>query len=160
MGETDYPTKSTFYEYDPTTDSWTQKADFPAKPRGNNITNVEFNGIATVINGRPFVGGGSGSGTVWSDWYEYIPSRNVWEKRANSFGAKYYCSIGNTFYAINDRYVQSYDATTDTWTKYPGKEIYSPIGPNTARGLYQVPVVNGKAYLGLGSSKEWWRFTP
>lgn len=160
LGETDYPTKSTFYEYEPTTDSWTQKADFPAKPRGNNITNVEFNGIATVINGRPFVGGGSGSGTVWSDWYEYIPSRNVWEKRANSFGAKYYCSIGNTFYSINDRYVQSYDATTDTWTKYPGKEIYSPIGPNTARGLYQVPVVNGKAYLGLGSSKEWWSFTP
>ncbi|GAB3997255.1 hypothetical protein GCM10028807_41970 [Spirosoma daeguense] len=166
LGETDYPTKSATYEYDPATDNWTQKADFPAKPRGNNITNVEFNGIATVINGRPFVGGGSGSNTVWSDWYEYIPNRNVWEKRANSFGAKYYCSIGNTFYSINDRYVQSYDATSDTWTKFPGEEIYLPLQTNTLRGIYQLPVVNGKAYMGLGTAtnsvgnKEWWSFTP
>ena len=166
LGESDYPTKSALYEYDPTTDNWTQKADFPDKPRGNNITSAEFNGLVIVINGRPFVGGGTGSGRVWDDWYEYIPARNSWEKRAKAYGGTYYCAIGNVAYTLFNRYQMSYDATTDTWSKYPGKEIYLPLSTNMIRGLYQLPVLNGKAYLGLGigtnnvSNKEWWSFAP
>jgi hypothetical protein len=162
-GQADYPTKSAMYEYDPTTDNWTTKADFPANPRGNNINNTEFNGMVMLINGRPFVGNGSG-GTIFSDWYEYIPTRDAWEKRANSFGGTYYFSVGNIGYVLNHSgrsYAMTYDATTDTWSKYPGKEIYVPLQTNVARGVYQVPTLNGKSYLGLGNGiKDWWSFTP
>lgn len=162
-GQADYPTKSAMYEYDPTTDNWTTKADFPANPRGNNINNTEFNGMVMLINGRPFVGNGSG-GTIFSDWYEYIPTRDVWEKRANSFGGTYYFSVGNIGYVLNHgarSYVMSYDATTDTWSKWPGKEIFIPLQRNVARGVYQAPTLNGKSYLGLGNEiKDWWSFTP
>lgn len=162
-GQADYPTKSAMYEYDPTTDNWTTKADFPANPRGNNINNTEFNGMVMLINGRPFVGNGSG-GTIFSDWYEYIPTRDVWEKRANSFGGTYYFSVGNIGYVLNHgarSYVMSYDATTDTWSKWPGKEIYIPLQRNVVRGVYQAPTLNGKSYLGLGNEiKDWWSFTP
>lgn len=164
LSENDYPTKSTLYEYDPTTDTWATKSDFPAKPRGNNITNGEFNGLVMNINGRIFVGNGSGSGTVWSDWYEYIPTRDVWEKRANSFGGTYYFSVGNIGYVLNHgarSYVMTYDTTTDTWSKWPGKEIFIPLQRNVARGVYQAPTLNGKSYLGLGNEiKDWWSFTP
>lgn len=164
LSENDYPTKGTLYEYDPATDNWTTKADFPAKPRGNNITNGEFNGLVMNINGRIFVGNGSGSGTVWSDWYEYIPTRDAWEKRANSFGGTYYFSVGNIGYVLNHgarSYVMTYDATTDTWSKWPGKEIFIPLQRNVARGVYQAPTLNGKSYLGLGNEiKDWWSFTP
>lgn len=162
-GPADYPTKSAMYEYDPITDNWTTKADFPANPRGNNINNTEFNGMVMLINGRPFVGNGSG-GTIFSDWYEYIPTRDVWEKRANSFGGTYYFSVGNIGYVLSHNvrsYAMTYDATTDTWSKYPGKEIYIPLQTNVLRGVYQAPTLHGKSYLGLGNGiKDWWSFTP
>ncbi|WP_420147355.1 VWD domain-containing protein [Spirosoma sp.] len=163
----DFPTNSAVFQYDPATDNWTQKADFPSTPRGNNITSPEFNGMVMVINGRPFLGGGSGGGTTGKGWYEYIPARDVWEKRADSvFDDGQYFGLGSTGYLIRGNALFSYDATTDTWSKFPGKEIYLPLASNALRGIKQVPVLNGKAYLGLGyqtsnvGNKEWWSFTP
>lgn len=60
----------------------------------------------------------------------------------------------------------SYDVPTDTWSKWPGKAIYLSLAPNQLRGIKQAPVLNGKAYIGLGyqtsnvGNKEWWSFAP
>lgn len=163
----DFPTNSAVYEYTPATDTWTQKADFSAKPRGNNITSQEYNGMVMVIDGRPFLGGGSGGGAPGNDWYEYIPARDAWEKRANiPIDGQEYFSVGTIGYLIWGNALLSYDASRDTWSKWPGKEIYKPLATNQIRGIKQAPVLNGRAYIGLGyqtsnvGNKEWWSFLP
>jgi len=67
--------KKDFWEYDPTADSWTQKADFPG---GIRIQAASF-----VINSKAYVGGGADvTGGYFNDFYAFDPSSNTWTKKA------------------------------------------------------------------------------
>ncbi|GAB2561908.1 VWD domain-containing protein [Spirosoma areae] len=163
--ETDYPEKSATYQYDPATDVWTKQADFPAKPRGNNVNNLGYNGTVLTIDGRSFVGGGTGSGTIWKDWFEYRPATNTWEKRATGSNSDYFqFSIGNIGYRFTQgsSYLAIYDAITDKWTEQT--DVYFP-GSSVDGATKWPAVVNGRAYFGLGKgtgglTNEWWSFAP
>lgn len=169
LGQADYPTNGTLYEYDPMTDSWATRADHPSSRGGTNITNREFNGLVVNINGRPFVNaGGNAPYEQIYGWYEYVPGKNTWETRSKiTAGSQRYFSIGNKAYFLSGEMergkLMEYDATTDTWTKYPGKEIYIPFvnGADNAGYSFRAAALNGIAYFGIGAkSKEWWSFTP
>ena len=63
-----------FWEFDPSTNIWTQKADFPGGARQA--------GIAFGINGKAYVGTGITSPYIlFNDLYEYTPSTNTWVKK-------------------------------------------------------------------------------
>lgn len=169
LSESDYPEKSATYQYDPSANTWSKKTDFPAKPRGSNIADRFYNGTVLTFNGRPFVGGGGGSNTVWVDWFEYKPATNTWGKRADNKNyqtGNFQFSVGNVGYLFKRGAASSsiYDAATDTWTLQ--EDVYFP--GSTANGATQWPaVVNGRAYFGLGLGtnpqnpiKEWWSFSP
>lgn len=118
--------------YDPSTNTWTQKADFPGTGR-NGAFGFE-------INGKGYVGMGlhrenSGANTYYNDLYEYNPLSNLWTQKANLPGSeRSYCinfsvdkyiyvglGVNNVTQYLND--IWQYDSQTDTWTQksnFPG----------------------------------------
>jgi len=64
------------FEYNPTTDAWTEKADMPAPQRLWLST--------SVVNGKIYaIGGTNGSGTFYSTVQEYNPATDTWMKKAS-----------------------------------------------------------------------------
>lgn len=65
--------KYELWEYDPSADSWTRKADFPGGGRNGSI------GFA--INGKGYVGLGRNiSGALTNDMWEYDPATDSWSR--------------------------------------------------------------------------------
>jgi len=62
-----------FFEFNPLTNIWTQKADFPGTAPNNNI------GLSQLGSGF-FVGGYLGWGDMYSEVWRYDPSNDLWEQ--------------------------------------------------------------------------------
>ncbi len=117
-----------WYEYDPATNQWTSKSNFPGTTRAN--------AVAFVINGKAYVGLGTNydrqSRTdLYKDFYEYNPASNTWVQKANfsgtprdqpvyfTIGDKGYLGTGNidATQPNNTKEFYEYNATKDVWTK-------------------------------------------
>ena len=134
---------STVEEYDPTTDTWTKKADMPS-PRGGLST--------SVVNGKIYAIGGLPSWPAplsLSIVEKYDPVTDTWTKKADmpslrgglstsAVNGKIYAIGGTVDGSIGRSTVEEYDPTTDTWTK----EADMP----TPRYAHSTSAVNGKIY--------------
>jgi alpha-tubulin suppressor-like RCC1 family protein len=115
-------------EYDPTTDTWTRKADYPGQSGASSS--------CFVIGNKVYAGLGSLSiSPFWTnDFWEYDITTNVWTQKANfagagrayatgfSIGTKGYICLGASGSYYND--VWEYDPTADNWTQkanFPGQ---------------------------------------
>src|SRR5207253_2438553 len=67
-----------FWEYNPSTNTWTQKANFGG---GRRIAAAGFS-----IGNKGYIGTGSFAASM-SDFWEYDPSTNAWTQKAN-FGGR------------------------------------------------------------------------
>lgn len=160
------PYYSDLWEYDPETDSWDQKADFP----GILCTSrVSFH-----INDKGYIGLGyywnnAGYKEYVTDFWEYDPSKNSWIQRADfsgparqdpfAFSIGSFGYIGNGMRSGHERSIYRYCPKEDTWTfigEYPGT---GKVGVNEF-------ILNGKVYLGLGGTgyggvcNDFWEFDP
>lgn len=142
--------QQSFYELNPETGSWTEKAKIPG---GVNRGWV----IGFSINGKGYMGGGdkTGSFDVTNDFYRYDPSLDEWTQIADFGGGNrdgaFACSLNGKGYvfggfngtsAVSD--VWEYDPDADSWTQksnYPGGSAIFPAGF----------VANDKVYVGTGS---------
>jgi N-acetylneuraminic acid mutarotase len=109
-----------FWEYDPSANVWTQKANFGGNSR--------FAAIGFSIGNKGYAGlGTDSSGTYLQDFWEYDPSTNIWTQKANfGGGSRTFAmgfSIGNAGYA-GTGYSSSftadlwkYDPVADTWSQ-------------------------------------------
>ena len=128
-----YP--SDFWEYDPSTNAWTQKATFAG--------NVRFAADAFTLGQKGYVCmGRDASGNYLNDLWEYDPGANTWIQKASFPGAaRYTCSsfvIGNYAYAgmgkntsgfFSDFY--KYNPATNLWNQIadiPGVPRQSGMG--------------------------------
>jgi N-acetylneuraminic acid mutarotase len=107
------------WAYDPATDSWSQKADFPGGARYTAIT------CATSTKGYT----GLGYTPYYGDWWEYDPLADQWTQRATFPGAprqsaisfviddQVYvgCGASSNTTALNDLW--RYEPASDTWTQ-------------------------------------------
>src|SRR6185503_2590366 len=59
-----------FWEYDPSLDSWTQKADFGGTAREG--------AVGLSIGGKGYIGTGKDSSGERNDFWEYDPVTNTW----------------------------------------------------------------------------------
>lgn len=178
-------TKKNLWQYNPSTDSWTQKADM-------NLGNIS-NGCAISLNGQGyFICGGAQQNCIAQNggfveyggrereaMIVYTPTTNSWETKSplggmkNNFG--FSCTIGNKGYTLmqywiyndNNPYIDStevylfeYDVLNNSWkqkSKYPGLGIYQCGG-----GF----ALNGKIYFGSGASSinnyvtDFWEYNP
>jgi N-acetylneuraminic acid mutarotase len=131
-------------EYDPTTDTWTDKSDMPV-PRGY------LEGSHPVVDGKIYIIGGGDPALARVDVYD--PVTDTWTRAADmptkrlilakvAFEGKIYAfgglaGLGWTDYGLNTTEV--YDPQTDTWT---------PVAP-MPQGVWQcsADVVDGKIYV-------------
>jgi N-acetylneuraminic acid mutarotase len=136
----------TFFEYDPITDTWTQKADMPDSIYGAGCF---------VLNGKGYATCGADP-ALTTQVYCYDPATNRWQTK-NPFpgnarqstlgfslnGKGYMCGgfIGGSACGSD---MWRYNDTTDTWA-----QMASIPGPGRNGTFYMI--INGKAYVGLGS---------
>lgn len=149
-------TQTDFWEFDPSTNQWSQKANF----------GLGFHSAASfTINGRGYVAAGSGYNSFW----EYNPVTNIWVQKANfwtsnlsyasgfAIGSKGYvaCGWGNAG-PVADCW--EYDATGNSWSQ----KANIPV----ARGLATGFALNGKGYICTGEQSgaiylnDLWEYDP
>jgi N-acetylneuraminic acid mutarotase len=147
--------------YDPVTNSWATRADFPAA--GRSLA------ASVVIGDKAYVGtGGDYSTTLYKDFWQYDPGANSWTQKADfvgdgrrsafafSLNGKGYLGGGISTDAQKSATVAEYDAVANQWTKkhdYPDAGSFSEhagfsidntgyVGRNNICQRYQVAPQN------------------
>ncbi len=160
--DTSFMTSNDFWEYDPATDTWMQKATFIGAGRvsatGFAIGNKGYLGLGNIGVSRP------------TDFYEYDPVSDTWTEKA-SFGGlgrkgAFGCGTDTNGYVgvgllsdktyINDFW--EYSPTADTWIKranFQGSTRASAAGFSIDHQIYLGTGDNGLNYLG-----DFWEFNP
>jgi N-acetylneuraminic acid mutarotase len=141
-----------FWEWDQTTDTWTQKANYTGAGR---IGTISF-----AINGKGYVGTGSFVSSRYNTFYEYNPTTNVWTQKANfpgtarcnaiafSIGNKGYVGAGgNGFTSVQYGDFFEYNPSNNTWT---AKSNFATMAREGAVGFS----IGDKGYVGMG-----WRYS-
>ncbi len=136
------------WQYDPTNDTWTEKASFPG-------AGVGFSGFF-IANNKAYVVGGmiNKGGDATNKVYEYDPATDKWTAKADfpeeisnqpfgfSLNGKGYISGGSITGGSSDK-TYEYNPTSDKWTQ---KQSY----PYAVYGGVSF-VAGDRAYCGLGS---------
>jgi gliding motility-associated-like protein len=139
------------YEYDPTTNTWTSKANLPI-----GLTAAAGFSIAS----KGYIGIGVGNSGYNNDFFSYDPFTDAWSQIASypkqskqsavgfSLGNLGYVIGGNNGIPTERKDVYAYDPTSDTWilkTSYPGNFVSQNLSGGNRQN-----VVNNKFYFGLG----------
>ena len=149
--------KKDFFEYDPTTNKWTQKASFAGEKRSG--------AVGFSIGDKGYIGTGYNNGYK-QDFWEYNPTSNKWTQKADFVGEGRSDAVG---FSINNKgYIGTgsgnnsdfweYDPVSNKWTK---KADFSGEGRKSAVGFS----IGKKGYIGTGSDgsyyyRDFWEFTP
>jgi len=134
---------STVWMYDPTTDTWTQKADM-SRGRGRMAS--------SVVDGKIYAIGGSPRGDSDTATVEmYDPATDIWTRKTDMPRARCFlsaCVVDGKIYVIGGKTypsekmvptVEEYDPATDTWTRKADMPV--------PRGQHSASVVDGKIYV-------------
>jgi len=151
-----------FWEYDPGTNSWTQKADVPGL--------VRRDAVGFAIGNRGYIGTGINTvisylGTKQKDFYEYNPVTNSWTAKANypgnnNHGIYYACAFATSTKgyiccgkAGASSYIAQtweYNQATNTWTQkaaFPGGIRYGATAF----------AIGDMGYVGCGADENMYR---
>ncbi|MEJ5089531.1 N-acetylneuraminate epimerase [compost metagenome] len=142
--------KKDIWAFNPTTETWSQRAEFPGVARNG--------AVAFAIGNNGYVGTGFDGTNALSDFYKYDATANTWTKiadlpaDASRYGAVAF-SVGGFGYVgtgsrgnDNNTNVKSfyrYNPTTNEW-----KAVESPLRSNRRNGF--AFVINNIAYIGGG----------
>jgi N-acetylneuraminic acid mutarotase len=125
-----------WWQYDPASDSWTQRADFPVLIHG---------AVSFGTDTKGYVGGGS---TLTSEFFEYNPITNCWLPIAPcplSPGDVQCFSVQNKGYVYFGNQLAQYDPTSNAWAIMAN----APISFNTWSTSF---ASNGSGYIKSGTS--------
>lgn len=137
-----------FWEYNPDTNNWTQKADFGGSERSF--------AVGFSIGSKGYIGTGTDSvGNYSKDFWEYDPAVNKWIQKSDfggdrrtyavgfSIGKKGYIGTGNSSYLSLTRDFWEYDPAANSWKRrahIPEWGKYGGVGFS----------IGSKGYLGTG----------
>ncbi|HYV92676.1 MAG TPA: T9SS type A sorting domain-containing protein [Chitinophagales bacterium] len=146
-----------FWEYDPSTDTWTQKADFGGIERWEaaafSIGNIGYVGLGSNYFDYPY---------DKNDFWEYDPATNTWIQKADFAETGSSAAVG---FSIDDKgYIGTgswkndfweYNPATDAWTQ---KTNFGGLPTVAAVGFS----IGSKGYIGTGaaSGNDFWEYTP
>ena len=157
-----------FWEYNPTTDVWTQKANYCTTPNARRF------GVGFSIGTKGYTGLGEASATLgycFSDFYEYNPTTNVWTQKASFPDAgrsrpvgvgtttKGYVGTGYDYNLNKKNDIWEYNPINNTWT---AKASLTNGNRHSATGFS----INDKVYIGTGIDVnnirlfDLWEFDP
>ena len=153
-----------FWEYNPDTDAWLQKANFPI---------IKSNAVGFSIAGMGYIGTGtdisSSYGNYSAKFYQYNPNTDTWTQKADFGGDARKLAIG--FSIGNKGYLgtgtsRDQNALTDFWEYNPVTDVWiaksSTIGRQFAVGFS----IGKNGYIGTGnkismiSQNDFWQYTP
>ena len=154
--------KRDFWEYDPVTNIWTQKADFGGTAR---TAAVGFS-----IGNKGYIGTGNSGGVFQKDLWEYDPLTDTWQQKSDFDGDPRWFAVG---FSIDSKgYIGTghagisspaskdfweYDPSTDSWLQradFGGTARHSAVGFS----------IGNKGYIGTGYDgsflKDFWEYDP
>ncbi len=152
-----------WWEYDPGTNAWSQKADYAGGP--------SYHSAGFTIGNYAYVGTGRispTSNTLTTAFYRYDPASNTWITRASLPGT---ARRGAVAFALNGYgYLGTGETNTgDTATFYqynPATDSWVAIAtfPGGARNSAVAFSIGGYGYVGtgnaVGSQKDFWQYNP
>ncbi len=165
LGQNSYHNLTAFWQFDPSTNMWTRKADFPGSAR---IAPASF-----VIGDKAYLVTGSvsnGRACVTECW-EYDATNNMWTQKANfpstarvyavGFAIDSLGYVGTGANELNDfrKDFYAYHPSTNTWTRI------ADLG-GIARSGASAFAVNGKGYVCFGQDStikyygDMWEYDP
>ena len=118
-------TSAQTFEYDPTTDGWTEKAPLPS---GTG----RAAGCAAVDAGLFYVFGGAIDGTSVADASRYDPATDKWETLPALPGPREHCAAGainGTLYVAGGRVDEIVNVRPDTWAFDPVAKTWRARAP-------------------------------
>lgn len=134
-----------WWEYDPGTNSWTQKASFPPGPR--------MHPTSFTIGNYGYVGTGRDNSYVeQNDLWRYDPATNSWSPMASMPGT---ARRGAVAFAVNGKgYIGTGSYTTDFWEYNPVSNSWLSIAPIPCSPRISAVAfsIGSKGYVGTGSS--------
>jgi N-acetylneuraminic acid mutarotase len=144
-----------WWEYDPGTNSWTQKANF--------LGGVRLHACGFSIGGLGYVGTGrDGAGVERNDFYKYDPTTNMWTPIASIPSAGLRGSVG---WAIGGKgYVVTGSYTTEFWQYNPATNTWvaKAAFPGAPRSSAAGFVIGTKGYIGTGDDgsvlNDFWEY--
>lgn len=151
---------SEVWEYNPGTNSWIQKTNFPG--------GVRYGQANFVLNGKAYVGTGTDENWFTNDFWEYNPATDFWLQKANfpgsargfasafAIGAKGYMGLGTDGGFRDDWY--EYDVSSDSWS-------VKASCPNSGRRSAPTFVISGAGYAMMGKGvngkhRDLWQYHP
>lgn len=156
-----------FWEYDPVSDTWTQKADFAGVARTG--------AVGFSIGDKGYIGtgyGNQGFGVLLKDFWEYSPATNCWTRKADFKGTARYSAVG---LSIGDKgYIGTGSDGSDRkdfWEYNPKTNKWSARAEFPGRGRTEATgfTIGDKGYVGTGYSagfnsnedhRDFWEYDP
>lgn len=136
-----------WWEFDPATNSWTQRADYT----GNN-GNGNYACLSWGMDQYGYVGGGQAGSD--DNLYRYDPTMNSWTPMGlmpNSYANREGFVINNKGYAVSGNTLREYDPGTNSWATKNSM-------PFSVWSWNSTFVVDGKGYVKSNSSL--WEYKP
>lgn len=154
-----------FWEYDPASNTWTQKANFGG--------GLRYHTISFTIGNKAYVGTGRDQNNTYrNDLWEYDATTNSWTQKASMGGtprrgAVAFTANGKGYVATGQLQV-SPGSTNDLWEYNPTTNSWVQKSPMPTSGRYSAVAfaINGKGYVGtgyvsgLGSTNDLWEYNP
>jgi len=143
LGPNNYSNQT--WEYDPATDLWAIKANFPG--------GVRYQLSSFGVNDKGYAGLGTDQDLYRNDWWEYKPVNNQWVQKADlpasvranattfTIGDLGYVCMGTNGGPLPDLW--AYDESTNSWN------VRASYGGSERKGAVAM-VINNKAYVGTG----------
>lgn len=144
-----------FWEFDPTANTWTQRASIPARRAASAFAIGNYGYVCMGVDP---------SSNYYTDIWEFNPTTNTWSQKANfpgtprygaagfSIGTKGYVGCGNLGSASGPftNEFWEFDPTANSWTQktnFPGTARYGLTHMGWA--------VGNKGILGMGYNSTW-----
>lgn len=155
-----------FWEYNPDSNKWIRKADFPSDGR--------YGASAHTIKGKIYVCFGyDNSKNSNNDLWEYNPENDTWTKKAVFPGQPRYSASGfvigdSVLYIGTGTYGNSFDYLYDFWMYNPTNNTWTKkadFGGNKRQDAASF-AINDYGYIGSGLSdymaptKDFWKYDP
>ncbi len=146
-----------WWEYDPGSDTWTQKANYGG--------GLRYHAVAFTIGNFIYVGTGRDPNVVLhTDFWKFDPVNNNWVQVASLPGSARRGAVAFTLNGFG--YVGTGSYYADFFKYDPGNNTWSPIAafPGQGRTSAVGIAINSKGYVGTGdvggNTGDWWEYNP
>ncbi len=161
----DYTPYNDVWEYNPATDTWTQKNNFPGPGRHDAFA-FSYGGLGYLCFGQ------DDFQVTLNDLWEYNPTTDTWTQKASfpgtarsggiqfGFGKYGYIGLGRDINAVSLGDIWRYDCSQNTWTQMNNFPAASRTSASTFVTDFRAYAVCGYNFQTSSYPHELWEYEP